>query len=65
MRAPLTRRGLVASLAVLAGALAFDPGTAEAASASQITQDSLTALQRLYADEPHTRTLGSNAKAIL
>jgi lipid-binding SYLF domain-containing protein len=60
-----TRRGLVVILAGLGGALALRPGVAEAASASTITQDSLTALQRLYADEPHTRTLGAKAKAIL
>ncbi|HUC19518.1 MAG TPA: lipid-binding SYLF domain-containing protein [Acetobacteraceae bacterium] len=60
-----TRRGLVISLAGLAGALTLRPGVAEAASASSITQDSLTALHRLYTDEPHARTLGAKAKAVL
>ena len=66
-----TRRGLLArqalpgGLALLAAALALEPKQAEAASASQLTQNSRVALQQLYADEPHTRTLGQRAKAIL
>jgi lipid-binding SYLF domain-containing protein len=66
----LARGGVLGSAAVLAGtilagALALEPREAEAASASQLTQGSLAALQRLYADEPHTRTLGQRARAIL
>lgn len=66
-----TRRGLLArhalpgGLAILAAALALEPKQAEAASASQIAQNARVALQQLYADEPHTRTLGQRSRAIL
>ncbi len=71
MRVSETRRGLLArralpgGLAALAAALALKPKQAAAASASQLAQNSRVALQQLYADEPHTRTLGQRARAIL
>lgn len=61
----VVRRRLVGSLAVLAGALAVAAKPAEAATASQIAQNARIALQQLYTDEPHTRTLGQRARAIL
>lgn len=51
--------------ALAAAGWAVRPGTAIAAKASQIYQDATTALQRLYAAQPSTRTLGERAKAIL
>jgi lipid-binding SYLF domain-containing protein len=60
-----TRRALLISGAGLAGALPLLPGEARAASASALAQDANTALQRLYAAQPHLRALGERAKAIL
>ena len=60
-----TRRALLISAAGLAGALPLLPKEAHAASASALAQDASTALQRLYAAQPHLRALGERAKAIL
>ena len=59
------RRMLLRGFIGLAGAMTMTIQTARAASASQISQDSHIALQRLYAAQPKTRTLGRRAKAVL
>jgi lipid-binding SYLF domain-containing protein len=61
----MNRRWLFSGLAGLAGATAFTPQPARAASESQISQDAHIALQRLYASQPKARELGRRAKAIL
>ncbi len=59
------RRSLLGSLAGLTGAVTLTAHPAQAASASQISQDAHIALQRLYAVQPKARELGRHAKAIL
>jgi lipid-binding SYLF domain-containing protein len=61
----INRRSLFAAFAGLAGATAFTPDPARAASASQISQDAHAALQRLYAAQPKAHELGRRAIAIL
>ncbi|MGH7117497.1 MAG: YSC84-related protein [Acetobacteraceae bacterium] len=65
MRTARTRRGLLVAVAASAGGAALLPRNASAASARDIAQGALSALQRLYADQPHMRALGKRAKAIL
>ena len=59
------RRMLLRGMVGLAGAMATMMQTAQAASASQISQDAHIALQRLYNAQPKTRALGHRAKAVL
>lgn len=65
MAVPVSRRVVVTSIAGAAMPLALGMASAEAASAQQIAEDSLTALHRLYADDAKMRILGERAKAIL
>jgi lipid-binding SYLF domain-containing protein len=58
-----TRRGIAGGLALLG--LLVAAGPASAARASQITEDSKAALDRLYAQQPETREIGARAKSVL
>jgi lipid-binding SYLF domain-containing protein len=60
-----TRRSLLVGLATLAGGTVVQTGTAQAASAHQISRDADQALRALYAAQPKARELGKRAKAIL
>lgn len=59
------RRHLLLGLLTVPAGLAMLPGEAEAASAREIDRAATSALQRLYASQPKTRTLAQKAKAIL
>ncbi|MGH7066192.1 MAG: YSC84-related protein [Acetobacteraceae bacterium] len=65
MRAARTRRGLLASAAVLAAVTALPPRDARAASARDIADRARSALDRLYREQPKMQSLGERAKAIL
>ena len=65
MKTAWSRRVWLGTAAFVAAGWLVRPRTAIAATASEIYQDATTALQRLYAAQPSTRTLGDRAKAIL
>jgi lipid-binding SYLF domain-containing protein len=59
------RRTILLAGAALAGVGLAGIGRASAASASQLRNDAIAALHRLYAEQPKTHQLGGKAKAIL